>query len=421
MPQSESWPFRRLMVDHLFRGTTRVWWSLDPQFNDPGPHLFQLQAGYTGNNNALDWVNIGTSAVNAYYLNDDTGREPTGKRLMTHYRVVLTTPRQRYISGPQGINGAMPEKDWLLSREILRKERLRLGLVSQSGYLIRRMRYGVINPANTDYLTQEITDSTHPASWGTAYKVGYHPPVLIQVDFDPIAITERRGGADIATNNSRPAEFNARVLGFPDLAKEDVWVDAATDQRWGVGDIKVVTAIRGIPLIYSVRFSLLPFSDVVYHIPVTQLSSDPTDTNKFQPTVGTGCVRVDHDYPTDSNMVYQAGDCCGITGATVTAFLKSDWDNGNRVPGAAKAISQTTTNGTWAWAMMLNPGDYVIQFEKLGEFGPDTMELTVETAPPPTFTSLGSSSVSSLGSEWGSDSVPANVDPNPAENQFGDF
>ena len=394
MPQSEGWPFQRLLVDHMFHGTTRVWWSMDPSFNDPQPQQFQLQAGYTGNGNALDWVDIGEPATNAYYLDDDSGRELSGKRLLTHYRVVVTTGRGRYVSNPQGLWGTLNTKDWNTAKEIVRKERLRLQLVSKEGYLIRKMRYGVRSTANTDTLTGEIIDSSYPGSWGTAFKVGYHPPVNIMADFEEQDVTERRGGDNIAEYSTRPAEFTVRILGFPDVAKEDVWVDATNDQRWLIGDIRVTASLRGVPLIYSVRMSLIPYDNVIYKIPVNSLSYDLTDTNHFQPTVGDGCVRVDHDYGGESNYVYQTGDCCGIAGATILAFKKSDWDLGLRVPSAAVATSQTTTNGTWAWAMMLNPGDYMLVFEKLGEYGPDAVLLTVQPpdpGPPPSLSSLSSS------------------------------
>ncbi len=394
MPQSENWPFVRLMVDHLFHGTTRVWWTMAANFNDAQPQSFQLQAGYTGNANALDWIDIGGPAINAYYLDDDTDRERSGKRLLTHYRVVLTTPRGKYVSGAQSLWGSLNTVDWNMAKEIVRKERVRHGLVSREGYLLRKMRYGVINPANTDLLTGGITDSAHPASWGTAFKVGYHPPVNIMVDFENQDIEERRGGTDVATNNSRPAEFVARVVGFPDLAKEDVWVNASNDERWLVGGIRIVTALRGVPLIYSVKLSLVPYSDIIYKIPVTGLSYDLTDESQFQPTTGTGCVQVDHDYGGDAELVYQSGDCCGISGATILAFRKTDWDNGLRVPSAAVANSQTTTNGTWAWAMRLNPGEYILRFEKIGEYGPDIVALTVtavDPGPPPYPSSISSS------------------------------
>ena len=385
MPQSENWPFTRLFVDHLFKGTTRVWWKLDPNFNRDQPWEFQLQAGYTGNNNALDWVNIGDPAVNAYFLDDDTKREETGKRLLTHYRIILKAGGETFVSNPQGLWGNLNQKDWNLAKEIVRKERLRHELVSVDGYLIRKMRYGVRSTANTDTLTGEVIDSKHPGSWGTAFKVGYHPPVVIWADFEGETINEMRGGDNVAAHSSRPTEFRMRVIGFPDLAKEDVWVDKDNDQRWIIHEIKIAASWRGVPLVYDVNVRLAPHSDVVYQIPVSALNYDISEDD-IQPTTGDGCVRVDHDYGEDNAYVYQTGDCCPIAGATILAFTLEDWNGGARTPEHAVATSQTTTNGEWAWAMKLNPGDYILQFEKPGEYGPDTVPLTVQPpdpGPPP--------------------------------------
>lgn len=394
MPQSENWPFRRLFVDHLFHGTSRVWWDMEAGFNDPQPWTFQLQAGYTGNSNALDWTDIGDPAVNAYFLDDDSGMRETGKRLLTHYRIVLVTPRGNYASNPQGLWGTLSAKDWNFAKELIRKERLQIGEVGVPGYFIRRMRYGKLNPASTDFLTHEVTDSAYPGTWGTAFKVGYHPPVNVEIIFNEEHVNEFRGGDNISRHNSRPTEFPARVIAFPDVAKEDVWVDARTDQRWTVHGIKVAASWRGVPLVYSVNLRLVPYTDIIYKIPVSPLSYDLTDTEKFQPLQGTGCVRVDHDYGEDSALVYQTGDCCGISGATILAFKKADWDAGLRTPEHAAASSQTTANGTWAWAMMLNPGDYMLWFEKPGEYGPDIVPLTVYPPDPAVVPPTSSSSFS---------------------------
>lgn len=415
MPQSENWPFQRLMVDHLFHGTTRVWWTLAKSFNDAPPHTFQLQAGYTGNNNALDWVDIGDPAINAYYLEDDTTREHTGKRILTHYRIVLTAGDRKFVSNPQGVWGTLNTKDWNMAKEIVRKERLRHDLVSCDGYLLRKMRYGVKSTANTDTLTDEVIDSGHLGSWGTAFKVGYHPPVAMPADFEGENIIELRGGDNVAAHSARPTEFKMRVVAFPDLAKEDVWVDGDTDQRWIVHEITPSVAWRGVPLVYDVTIRLAPHSDIVYKIPVTSLSYDPkAEAGEFKPTTGTGCVRVDQDYGEEAAYVYQASDCCAIEGATILAFLKTDWDGGARTPEHAVATSQTTTNGDWAWAMLLNPGEYVLTFEKPGEYGPDVAYLTVQTpdpGPPPAPDLSNSSSVSQSSVSGGS----------PFTNTFGEF
>ncbi len=63
------------------------------------------------------------------------------------------------------------------------------------------------------------------------------------------------------------------------------------------------------------------------------------------------------------------------------AFRKEDWDAGKQGAEDAVAVGQTTTGGTWAWSLMLDPGQYVLRFEKPGEYGPDTVEITVESPP----------------------------------------
>jgi hypothetical protein len=124
MTQARIFPFRRVSVDHMVRGVTRVWWQLEKLFNDPGPYTFQLQFGRTGLRDAGDWKNVGQATVNNYYAEDPAFRE-AGYDLLAHYRVVLTTPQGTYVSQPANCFGELTEKDWVLAREIIRKEQLR--------------------------------------------------------------------------------------------------------------------------------------------------------------------------------------------------------------------------------------------------------------------------------------------------------
>lgn len=90
MPNTESYPFASLAVDHVILGGSRIWWTILPEFADPGPHIFQLQVSLTGTHNARDWQNVGIPATDAVYLVDDD-RRLFGNTLLTHYRVSLTT------------------------------------------------------------------------------------------------------------------------------------------------------------------------------------------------------------------------------------------------------------------------------------------------------------------------------------------
>ena len=136
--------------------------------------------------------------------------------------------------------------------------------------------------------------------------------------------------------------------------------------------------IQGVPLLIQVELTLIPHNDIVYQIPVDEWSYDPTNTDtEALPVTGTGCITVNHDYPTDESMTYVTGDCCAIEGANIWVFTKVDWDNGARSLAHAVATSITTTGGRWAYAVMLDPGDYVVRLELPGRYGPDTVSLTV--------------------------------------------
>ena len=380
-------PFERIMVDHLFRGTTRVWWRLDPLLTTPPPHTFKLEASYVGTPGALDWEQL-AEEDNATYLTYDTTRELTGKNLFTHFRVILEAGGQVFYSNSMPIWGVLTQGNWSLAREIVRKHELHQKNTAVDGYILRRMRYGADADAVIDPLTGAQITSFNRTSWGTPFKVGYHPPVEFKIEIQPRTIVEERGGADPAKYSSKPDTLIATAVAFPQIVMEDVWVNKYTDERWRVGAITHISSLQGVPLLIQAELTLIPHNDIVYQIPVDEWSYDPTNIDaEALPVTGTGCITVNHDYPTDESMTYVTGDCCAIEGANIWVFTKEDWDNGVRAVANAVATSVTTTGGRWAYAVRLDPGDYVVRLELLGRYGPDTVSLTV------TGTEIESSSV----------------------------
>lgn len=375
MPGTEGFPFRRLAVDHLIRGNTRIWWELSRQFRDPLPYVFQIQTGNTGNPNAVDWVDVGGPITNGYYGIDDERRPgQRGKTLTTHYRVKLTTPNQVYVSNPAHTHGELQEKDWVFAREIIRKESLRHELVSVEGFLIRRMRYG--DPCETclDPLTGEILDSKCEECNGTGFKVGYHPPTPLDADMNPEAVIELLRATE-PPGPSRPVEQQIRIKGFPSVAKHDVWVDSKSDQRWIFHDIRHLAEWRHVPLVTQVTVKLLPFSDRVYEIPVGGEENDP---DVVLPLSGDGDTTIDHNYGGPDNLAYVDSNGEGILGATILIFTKEAYDEGARTPDQAVASSSTGPNGRWTFAVKLCCGvTYTMVFERAGSFGPDVCEITI--------------------------------------------
>lgn len=410
MVSTYSYPFRRIGVDHRIIGVSYVWWELNRQFHDPPPYSFQLQVGNTGIPDATDWINVGAPVVNGYYAYDDERRVGDyGKRLLTHYRVILTTTAGVYVSQPAPTYGELSERDWLLAREITRKERLRHSLVSREGYLLKRLRFGTLCTACADPLTGEVTDSSCPQCLGVGFVTGYHPSVAVQLDMGPEAIIELRKAAE-PPGPVRPVDLRGRTLGFPQANKEDVWVDGKSDQRWYVTEILHVAEWRGIPLVVELGLRLAPYTDTVYQVAVGG-TGDAIAAGGIA-AVGPGSVVVDHDYCGLDHLRYRTACNEGIAGAIIRAFPLADYMAGRRTPEYAVATSTTAADGRWVIAMLLCPGEgYVLVFEKPGMYGPDVTTIVVGACDAEG--SSVSSSLSLSGSSASSDSSTSSAGMHP--------
>jgi hypothetical protein len=370
MPQSSVFPFRRVSVDHMVRGSTRVWWQLDRKFNAPGPYVFQLQLGKTGLRDAADWVNIGPPVVNGYAAYDPAWRE-AGYDLLDHYRVVLTTPTDVYVSQAANCYGDLPERDWVIAREIIRKEQLRFKYVAVPGYLIKPFRFGKPCRRCRDELTQEVLDADCPICSGTGFEIGYHPPLALQCwDISPQTIQEDVDTQVKGVTRENPY-ITARVIGFPAINKDDIWVNGSSDERWLVETIQVAAAIRNVPIVYQIKMGLIPFSNTAYAL---EVGGEPAErVGPTLPIEGCGAVPVDQNYGGLDRYAYKDESGCPITGASVYIFSKAVFDQTGTTTSKSLALGKTTTtaNGRWTTSINLDPGDYAIVYEKLGDYGPD--------------------------------------------------
>jgi hypothetical protein len=95
-------------------------------------------------------------------------------------------------------------------------------------------------------------------------------------------------------------------------------------------------------------------------------------------SVGGGNIAVNHNTGGTDNLRYTTSAGAGISGAIVKAFLKTDYDAGNRSDSYLKGRTVTDVNGRWLTDLYLDSGyTYTILFYKSGIFGPDTKEVTL--------------------------------------------
>lgn len=379
-------PFSNLAVYHKFYGQSVATWTLNTAFNLAKPHIYQLEASLGGHANAGDWRPISQPVANTQEIGFYQTREQKGKILTTHVRLVLFAGGRKFVSHAVPVGYALDARLQSQADEIIRKEKLRFNTAgSQTGYLLKAYRYGEPATKARDPGTQEVISDLDELSYARPFKNGYYPPIPYTIDTTLIAGVETIGDGNPNTNNSATPGLAARAIAHPLVQSEDIWVDSVSDKRYVVQEAKPVASIGGQPLVMQLMLRLLPFSHVVYKIPVDRLSFRRLRTEI--PGIGKGCVAVNHDYPIPDALSYRLSDCCGVAGATVRVYPAASLVSGDYSFATIIAETITTVGGHWQHTLHMNPGSYVIVFEKPGVAGPDMIELEIpEAVVPPTLT-----------------------------------
>lgn len=269
--------FDRLVVRPTITHGTTVEWLLRADFIDPAPHVYQLQVGHTGVNQADDWEDVGLPAENVAILSDDQQRV-FGKTQWTHYRVQLTTPMRVYYSTPVSALSQLEYRWWrvALARERQWLIQLRNTIRGNDGFLLKRKLAGE-RPADDefilDYLTEEVIQTSLMRNLSTEYIGGYYAPIpCIWADLDRFARREELDGDKSGSGGSRGTineiKTKARFLGHPLLDEEDVWVSKSSDLRWYIGELQNIEEMSFYPILVQADIRLAPFTDPIYQIPM---------------------------------------------------------------------------------------------------------------------------------------------------------
>jgi hypothetical protein len=273
--------FKRLRIDHMVLGQTRITWEIAPWFCDPEPWQFLLQVSDTGVSTS-EWDNLTDWLPDWWTITVDpvlTG----GRNLTTHFRVQLMTPVGIYVSQPQGVFGTLQSKQWVKARLIIKKERLRFQVAGVvKGWLLKRKRRGDIpDPTDrmnsvTDYLTGEITKTTDPATVGTEFLGGFYSPVPYDLDSEPGGLYEQRDEVqERGTIDDDSLVRQARIIHDPPVAHWDGFVADQSDLRFYFHRVKHVAEIGMVPLVSQAELRLAPFSDVIYTVEVPLTREQP--------------------------------------------------------------------------------------------------------------------------------------------------
>lgn len=125
----------------------------------------------------------------------------------------------------------------------------------------------------------------------------------------------------------------------------------------------------------------------VISLRVTGLTADTNVTTTASlrdatPIVGTdvfggGSRLVNQDYGGIDALAAQAPAGNRLDGVTIRAYRQSDYQAGNYTEAYVVGTTTTDVNGSWVNPLMLDPGTYVLVFYLQGQYGPNTVTITV--------------------------------------------
>lgn len=236
-------------------------WEVSGDFNMPTPWVFHVEQAPSVSG---DWIDISGPVVGKYFFKEE-GRNLINKSAVLYFRVVMDAGGKRYYSNVLQPYGDVGRKDFLIGREVMRKEVLHMrGMAGVAGSLYSLATFGPACPKCRDPITGDIRDADCPHCFGTGRLNPYNGPYDAWMSFSP---DQSHGKQDDGMGTMEQKRFQVRIVANPVVKKNDIVVDRGSDKRYYVNQASVVAEIRRIPLVQQLVVSEAPVSDNAYKLP----------------------------------------------------------------------------------------------------------------------------------------------------------
>jgi hypothetical protein len=273
----DIFPFTEVIVSVSPDRSKLIQWTMNPIFRTvaevAGFHVDMSRGG--------EWTRLTDTPIIDMCLYIDTLKHRCGLRADIFYRVVaVDTASNEYKSKPVNIFQYWKDKpQWLIARDIIRKEYLRLNTLPTgvAGTLLKRRQHGPRCTTCTDHDLGEVVASCCPLCFGTGFLGGYYNGIPYSLDLSGTASKEQKTATFGTVNNK---QRTARAVAFPLVSEYDVWVADKSNLRFIINTVQNTGETLIIPLIYQLGISELVQRDGAYDIPLTQDMADiHTDTS----------------------------------------------------------------------------------------------------------------------------------------------
>lgn len=173
-----------------------------------------------------------------------------------------------WFSNAQPVGTAMRKREWLVAKEIVRREyvrftRLRAGV---RGFHLRRRITGQVCTYCTSPETGQITRANCPYCYGTGFVGGYYKPQEMWVEMNPDVKMRR---LDPEQGMISGVQKNIKCLAYPVAHPNDYWVSAKTGLAYRFLDgMTTIAQLEEEPLIIGCDVYIEHSDHVIYKFPI---------------------------------------------------------------------------------------------------------------------------------------------------------
>lgn len=296
--RQECGVFDRIQIVTQPTGGTVIAWGLRPGFKATGPFHFYVDFGRSGTHD--EWEALNQTPLVDQCVFVDAQQHYWDHLVDYYYRIRLVLPNgDVHVSMPQQANGLWCKRDWLIARDIIRKEYLlqrKRTNITAVGFILKRRRWGQVCERCKEFDTGEVVNSNCTLCYGTGFVGGYFKAVDFRITTD--APWAREFKRDPTVGNRNDVAQRGRAVSFPYLDTNDIYVRRDSGQRFYVNQLNNIAELGGIPLVVSVELRLAPVTDIIYTIPLfggSSSSSPVSSSSGAEPEWRSG-LKIDADW-----------------------------------------------------------------------------------------------------------------------------
>lgn len=237
-------------------------WTLRGGFNDPYPWKFIIQAALAPEG---PWAPISPVLENRVAWRAQ-GNLRVNKSDVIFLRLELQTPRGLYHSEVRTPYGDLDRKEFLIGKEIMRKEILhmsRMAGVECDIWLVSN--YGPRCPHCLDPITGQPRDNHCIYCLGTGFAKPYRGPYPSWCMFSENNQHQLQEGPE-GNGMLEQKRFQVRMASVIPVKKNDILHDKRSGKRYYVGVVQVLAEIRRVPLVQSLVVDEIAVTDPAYKV-----------------------------------------------------------------------------------------------------------------------------------------------------------